>query len=114
MVYDITLRDSFNHLTQWMNDCKQLTTPQTKIALIGNKLDLSDERQVSYEEANKFAQDNKILYLEVSAKTGKNIEECFMQTANKIYQDVKSGIIDKNEVATSDEKTHESNDGCNC
>ena len=45
--------------------------------LIGNKSDLEAQRQISYEEAAKFAFDNDMGYQETSAKTGENVQKSF-------------------------------------
>ena len=37
--------------------------------LVGNKRDLEDQRDVSYEEASRFAEENGLLFIEASAKT---------------------------------------------
>uniref|UniRef100_A0A7S3DHZ5 Ras-related protein Rab-14 n=1 Tax=Palpitomonas bilix TaxID=652834 RepID=A0A7S3DHZ5_9EUKA len=94
MVYDITRRSSFNHLASWLTDAKSLTHPNTCIMLIGNKTDLSEDREVSYEEAQQFCEENDIIYIETCAKTGDNVEEAFLRTAKIIYDRVKSGTLD--------------------
>ena len=58
LVYDISRRATFNHLTSWLTDAKNLTTPNTVIMLIGNKSDLDDQRDVTFEEASQFAEEN--------------------------------------------------------
>lgn len=66
------------------------------ILLIGNKLDLANDsgRDVSFEEAKQFATENGLLFIECSAKSGENVEELFLNTAKKIYQDYRTGFID--------------------
>ena len=58
MVYDITRRSTYNHLTSWLTDARNLTNPNTVIYLIGNKSDLEAQRDVSFEEAKQFADEN--------------------------------------------------------
>uniref|UniRef100_A0AAQ4NXB0 Ras-related protein Rab-14 n=1 Tax=Gasterosteus aculeatus aculeatus TaxID=481459 RepID=A0AAQ4NXB0_GASAC len=70
MVYDITRRSTYNHLSSWLTDARNLTNPNTVIILIGNKADLEAQRDVTYEEAKQFAEENGLLFLEASAKTG--------------------------------------------
>lgn len=65
----------------------------TVMMLIGNKLDMSKEREVSFEEAEAFAKDNGLIYLEVSAKTGQNVEEAFLRTARKIYENIQVSFV---------------------
>jgi len=100
MVYDISRRSSFNHLATWLTDARNLTHPNTVIVLVGNKQDLADQREVSYEEASRFAQENGLMYVETSSKTGENVEEAFLRTARKIYQNIQNGSLDLNAADT--------------
>lgn len=69
MVYDITRRSTYNHLSSWLTDTKNLTNPNTVIFLIGNKSDLSSTREVTYEEAKEFADEHGLMFAETSAMT---------------------------------------------
>lgn len=69
MVYDITRRSTYNHLSSWLTDTKNLTNPSTVIFLIGNKSDLESTREVTYEEAKKFADEHGLMFVEASAMT---------------------------------------------
>ena len=96
MVYDITRRSTYNHLSAWLTDTRNLTNPSTVIFLIGNKADLESSREVTYEEAKQFADENGLMFCETSAMTGQNVEEAFMETTKKIYQNIKEGLLDLN------------------
>ncbi|EDX05034.1 GD23961 [Drosophila simulans] len=96
MVYDITRRSTYNHLSSWLTDTRNLTNPSTVIFLIGNKSDLESTREVTYEEAKEFADENGLMFLEASAMTGQNVEEAFLETARKIYQNIQEGRLDLN------------------
>ncbi|KAJ9579759.1 hypothetical protein L9F63_004596, partial [Diploptera punctata] len=96
MVYDITRRSTYNHLSSWLTDTRNLTNPSTVIFLIGNKCDLEAQRDVTYEEAKQFADENGLMFVEASAKTGENVEEAFLETAKKIYQSIQDGRLDLN------------------
>eukprot|EP01113_Clastostelium_recurvatum_P037581 TRINITY_DN550_c0_g1_i1.p1 TRINITY_DN550_c0_g1~~TRINITY_DN550_c0_g1_i1.p1 ORF type:complete len:214 (+),score=47.30 TRINITY_DN550_c0_g1_i1:131-772(+) len=93
LVYDITRRITYNHLTSWLTDARNLTNPNTVIMLIGNKKDLDGQRDVTYEEAAQFAKENGLIFVESSAKTGENVEEAFLRTAKLIFQSVQEGNI---------------------
>jgi len=94
LVYDITRRDTFNHLTRWLEEARQNANASMVIMLIGNKSDLDHRRQVSKEEGEKFAKDHGLIFLETSAKTAANVEEAFINTAAKIYENIQNGIYD--------------------
>ena len=47
------------------------------ISLIGNKADLVEKRAVTYEEASEYAKERGLNYVELSAKTGKNVANAF-------------------------------------
>lgn len=68
--------------------------------LIGNKSDLDHrKRQVTTEEAQRFAEENDIpLFLETSAKSADNVEEAFVKTAEKVYEKIQAGVFANNEV----------------
>ncbi len=80
IVYDITNRETFNQVTIWMNDIVRYNQREKlpKI-LIGNKVDLSSKRKVSYLEGHTLAKKLEIPFVESSAKTNVNILEAFEQ-----------------------------------
>mmetsp|Transcript_35788 Transcript_35788/g.83112 ORF Transcript_35788/g.83112 Transcript_35788/m.83112 type:complete len:210 (+) Transcript_35788:62-691(+) len=94
LVYDITRRETFNHLTSWLEDARQHSNQNMTIMLIGNKCDLEHRRAVSYEEGEQFAKENNLVFLETSAKTAHNVEEAFVNTAKKIYEKIQEGVFD--------------------
>ena len=97
MVYDVSERSTFNHLSSWLKDARNLTSnPNTVIFLIGNKCDLEAQRDVTFEEAKQFAEENGLMFVETSAKTGDGVEEAFLETARKIYQIIQDGSLDLN------------------
>ena len=65
LVYDITNRETFNSLANWLSDARTLASPNIVILLVGNKRDLDAEREVTFLEASRFAQENgKIISLQ--------------------------------------------------
>lgn len=75
MVYDITRRDTFAYLDQWLTECRENSDKEATIVVVGNKCDLDDQRQVSVSEGERFAEEHGITFLETSAKTAVNVEE---------------------------------------
>ncbi|NXG53492.1 RAB14 protein, partial [Psilopogon haemacephalus] len=97
MVYDITRRSTYNHLSSWLTDARNLTNPNTVIILIGNKADLEAQRDVTYEEAKQFAEENGVLINSCcSLHSGENVEDAFLEAAKKIYQNIQDGSLDLN------------------
>ena len=80
--------NSFNDLELWIKDLKQNSSPDIKIFLIGNKIDLEDDRKVNKEHAEKLKNDYEFDYFnETSAKTGFNAKEIFVKAAQILYKD---------------------------
>ncbi|XP_022012216.1 ras-related protein RABB1c isoform X2 [Helianthus annuus] len=75
MVYDITRRETFNHLASWLEDARQHANANKTIMLIGNKCDLAHRRAVSTEEGEQFAKEHGLIIMEAYAKTAQNVEE---------------------------------------
>ncbi|PVV01727.1 hypothetical protein BB560_003843 [Smittium megazygosporum] len=93
LVYDITRRDTFDHLATWLEDARKHSNSDTTIILIGNKSDLEAKRAVAKEEGQAFANDNGLFFIETSAKTADNVEEAFLKTAENIYEKIQNGTI---------------------
>ena len=89
LIYDITDRESFQSLNCWLIDIEKNANKNVKIILIGNNCDLEDKREVSYQEGKDFAQNNNMLFFEVSAKNNTNINEAFKSLVEEI---INSGI----------------------
>ena len=89
MVYAINDKDSFEHIDNWLKEIKHQSNPDVKIFLIGNKCDLIEEREVSYEEGEKYYKNFDLnAFYEVSAKTGEKTEEILVQAARVLIDDL--------------------------
>ena len=84
-VYDITKKSSFESLKNWIFQSEEATEGFKKI-IIGNKIDLEKERQITKESLNKFCQSRNIKGMEVSAKNDVNVNECFETLAKLIIE----------------------------
>lgn len=100
LVYDITSRDSFNALSNWLRDARTLAGPNIVILLVGNKKDLDSKREVTFLEASKFAQENELIFLESSAKTGENVEEAFLKCSKTILSKIETGELDPERIGS--------------
>jgi small GTP-binding protein len=88
MIYAINNRSSFEHIDNWLKAIKINSNPDAKIFLIGNKADLEDEREVTYEEAENYANELDFSkFFEASAKSGLNAQKIFIEAANILYED---------------------------
>ena len=118
VVYDITRRDTFNHVTKWLDEVRANALKEIQIILIGNKKDLEDKRQVQTEEGQALADKNGLLFLETSAKTAVNVSEAFIKSAQKILEMIQKTGIDptlpgKNvKITVDDDDEEEQKKGC--
>ena len=93
LVYDITRKETFDHIIKWYNEVKLNGSKDICCILIGNKKDLEDQRQVKYEDGKRLAEEHNLLFLETSAKTAENVQECFTVSAERILDQIaKSGV----------------------
>lgn len=88
--YDITSKESFNCVTMWLNEIKKNASEDKQVVLIGTKVDLDDERQVTKEQGQNLANNNKIPFFETSAKDGINLNETFETLSKKIIDVLKT------------------------
>ena len=100
VVYDITNKESFIHTEHWVNETKDLKREDAIFVLIGNKIDLEQNRVVTSKEAEDFAIERGFLFFEVSAKTGEHVEELF---TNKIFPEIQK----KYNIGEEDEENGE-------
>lgn len=84
VVYDITNEESFARGKNWVKELQRQASPNIVIALSGNKADLANKRAVDFQEAQSYADDNSLLFMETSAKTSMNVNEIFMAIAKKL------------------------------
>ena len=85
VVYDITLKESFEAVDKWINDLRSNTDERLEIILIGNKSDLEEKRQVTKEEGEEKAKEKEVAFMETSALNCNNIEKAFNEILNKVY-----------------------------
>lgn len=102
LVFDISRRPTFVHVTDWLNDLRQIAEPDIVVVLVGNKSDLAtgdeNKREVTKEEAEEWAKKNGVLeYVETSAKSGEGVEMAFGRVAERIYINVEAGKYDLND-----------------
>ena len=83
LLYDVTNKDSFKNLESWLIEIEKNAKEKVLKILIGNKCDLTDDREISTEEGKAFALRNGMEFMETSAKMNTNVTEAF-ETLGKL------------------------------
>lgn len=119
LVYDVTRRDTFTNLSDvWAKEVELYSNNQDCVKmLVGNKVDRESERVVSREEGVALAQQLGSLFLECSAKTRENVEQCFEELALKIMEvpslfDQGSNVVKKNILKQKQDQRPPPGGGC--
>ncbi|KAF1892003.1 hypothetical protein Lal_00036354 [Lupinus albus] len=86
LVYDMTKRQSFDHMARWLEELRGHADKNIVIMLIGNKCDLASLRAVPTEDAEEFAQRENLFFMETSALESTNVETCFLTILTEIYK----------------------------
>ena len=80
----VNVQESFNGAKSWVKELQRRGDPNVVIALAGNKCDLEENRQVPREEAEEYAAENNLLFMETSAKAALNVREIFEAIGHKL------------------------------
>ena len=86
IVYDITDEDTFKGAKTWVSEIKKKSN-NCLILLVGNKVDLTNNRKVDINMVKNYVDNNNLIYMESSAKTGLNVEKIFTTIAENIPED---------------------------
>lgn len=98
LVYDITKRQSFDHVARWLDELRGHADNNIVIMLVGNKSDLGTLRAVPTEDAKEFAERENLFFMETSALEATNVEPAFITVLTEIYR-----IISKKALVANDE-----------
>ncbi|XP_053270736.1 EF-hand calcium-binding domain-containing protein 4B [Pleuronectes platessa] len=86
VMYDVTVKESYSAVQPWLVNVQEAAGEGIPVLLIGNKMDMDGEREVSFKEAEQLAYDNKVMFFEVSAYTGKNVTESLTHLARVLME----------------------------
>lgn len=87
IVYDITDSRSFDNVRNyWMTEIRSHAPQNAVLMLVGNKCDMGAQRAVEFSTAEKFASELGISLFEVSAKTGINVDDAFLELASAMRE----------------------------
>ena len=119
-VYDVTNKESFVNIKNWIKDTENIDK-EIKGLIIGNKIDLEEERKISLEDLEEIGQKYNKPFIETSAKTGVNVNECFETLIDELFKnksidEIKSMYLrkNKNDLSISTKKTNVKGKGGGC
>ena len=79
MIYAINSKESFENIEMWLRELRIYSNPDEKVFLIGNKIDIENDKQETKEQGEQFCKDDKINgFMEASAKTGINAQKKYL------------------------------------
>ena len=107
-VYDITNRESFNNVENWVNLALEKNNKNICNFLVGNKTDKEDERKVSVKEGEILAKEKNFFFLETSAKTDDNVQKLFYYCLYRLIEYYKKHeYIENSQISLSNSNTEE-------
>lgn len=118
LVFDITDRHSFNDINHWLSDIKDNGPDNINMIIVGNKVDIAEQREVSFEEANELCRQLEVDYIEISALENLNIDLLFAILSKEMIISCEEELAlkyekyNKEEDCLEDENNEEDNDYC--
>ncbi|CAG6013839.1 unnamed protein product [Menidia menidia] len=91
--FRMKLKESFVRAKNWVKELQRQASPNIVIALAGNKADLANKRALDFQDAQSYADDNSLLFMETSAKTSMNVNEIFMAIGKQTDLEVQSSLV---------------------
>ena len=101
VVFDVTDETSYKNVIGWISDVKAYNFSPVTIVLIGNKCDLEDKRKIKRSDAERFAKENGVDYIETSARTSMNVNNAFLNSVPQIYKSIKEGKLDISHIGSN-------------
>uniref|UniRef100_A0A8C6TDR9 small monomeric GTPase n=1 Tax=Neogobius melanostomus TaxID=47308 RepID=A0A8C6TDR9_9GOBI len=92
LMYDITSQDSFCAVQDWATQIKTYSWDNAQVVLVGNKLDLEDDRQVPVKDARTLASELGFLFFEASAKDNINVKQVFDSLVDVICEKMNDSV----------------------
>jgi small GTP-binding protein len=99
VTYSVTERKSYDNVNKWMNQIHSLAPKNVRIVLVGNKIDMQEQREVTVEEGKAMAQKYDAVFFETSAKSGENVEQVFNKLAEDILFKIKENPKSNDETS---------------
>eukprot|EP00826_Nyctotherus_ovalis_P035565 TRINITY_DN3063_c0_g9_i1.p1 TRINITY_DN3063_c0_g9~~TRINITY_DN3063_c0_g9_i1.p1 ORF type:complete len:128 (+),score=47.50 TRINITY_DN3063_c0_g9_i1:3-386(+) len=112
LVYDISSAKSFQRLDKWMENIEVDASARIPKYLIGNKVDLEENREVGRDEGEQFAAQHKMQFFETSAKTNVNVTESFEELIKEAFRSKNERIVNPSIFLNTSEKKQEKKQCC--
>ena len=103
LVYDVTDRSSYERVRKWTKELRKMVGESDKICIIivGNKIDLLNQRAVDAGDAQNYADSVGASFTEVSAKTGMGVENAFVELTIRMLDEVKPSHRSRSSLASA-------------
>ena len=101
LIYDTTNYESFTNIEKWYESLSNINKEEAIFILVGNKIDLTEERKVKEDEAKKYADEHNYIFQELSALTGEGIQELFL---NKLLTQIRTHLLYKGRTIVADQE----------
>jgi Ras-related protein Rab-6A len=101
LIYDTTNYESFTNIEKWYESLSNVNKEEAIIFLVGNKIDLTEQRKVKEEEGKIYATGHNYIFQEVSALTGDGIQELFL---NKLLSQIRTQLLYKGKIVVDQEE----------
>ena len=92
LVYDVTNRNSFRNIGMWLTDIRNHSDNSIHFLLVGNKIDIADNRVITQEEASRYARKEGLFFMEVSAKS--NVNQCVNKAFHILFEEILKRFFD--------------------
>ena len=120
-MYDITDRDSFNNIVNWIDLALEKNVKTIANFLVGNKCDNEGKRQISIEEGKNLAKDKNLFFMETSAKANNNVQKLFYFFLYKLIEFYKTNnYVEEERLVLNKDNSEEistirpTKKNCNC
>ena len=98
IVYDITRKETFDSVDQWISELLNSGDKNMTMLLIGNKCDLDNQRQVTKEQGEEKAKAFKVAFLETSASSGENLDVAYEMIMKEVYSKCKNELDEEDRM----------------
>ena len=89
IVFDVTKRSTFIKVQDWLNEARANGHQNINFLLVGNKCDMSADREITVTEAKDLAFSEGFNYIETSARTSTNVEQAFLELSMRVLEKIK-------------------------